>query len=283
MDHFDKPILNGYTRTSINNVPAWTSSDLEKIYNTVSSISNDVARNTRWGSEENTDAWVMSVFNFKKEGTFIEGGASGRSNTWNLENALNWRGVCVEPNIHSYKHLLRESIFQGPRKNVINKCLYSHNNLVDFWELREEAVVEEISILTPDDHWNAAELSCVDGKVRGSSHAAYLEKYGCIVKKECITLEKVIVDYGLPNTIDFMHLDIENCEADVFSVFPFDKYKFSIMCIEDGIAHHDFLIEKDYHLVQNTLYPYRPYIDYYYAHSSTFDLYPLVKLDIDSL
>lgn len=281
MDHFDKPIVDGYVRSNINNVEAWMSPQLETFYNAFYERCGSKFSSTMWGSEENTDAWVMSVFKFKRNGTFIEGGSSGRSNTWNLENALNWRGVCIEPNTASYKHLLEKSKFQGVRKNALNKCLYSHCGTVDFWELREESVVEEISILNPDNHWNAAELSCVVGKARGN-HNNYLEKYGQIVKKECITLEQVIVDYQLPNTIDFLHLDIENCEKDVFSVFPFDKYRFSVMCIEDGIAHYDLLVENNYVMVENTFYPYRPYIDYYYAHKSAFDFYPFVKLDVDN-
>lgn len=48
----------------------------------------------KWVSEENSDLWVLDIFNQKRNGTFVDCGAAGRSNSWNLEKFYDWNGVC---------------------------------------------------------------------------------------------------------------------------------------------------------------------------------------------
>lgn len=234
-----------------------------------------------WRSEENADLWILDIFNQKRGGTFIEAGAAGRSNCRNLELYYDWRGVCIEPCAESAIRLRNQDpydqLFENRRKNVIEKCLYSYNGVVDFYECCGK-IYEETGISNSLDPWDAAHLSSVLGKTR-PFHLKYVEKYGTVVKKECLTLEQVILDNGLPDTIDYLSIDIENSEEEVFRVFPFDKYRFLTIQIEEGDKHAKFLFKNGYLLVNNPYYRYEPWVDYFFIHRSIADSYPHDILD----
>lgn len=168
-------------------------------------------------------------------------------------------------------------IFQGLRKNVINKCLYSHNEIVDFYECTGE-ILEKHSITSINDPWNSAQLSTVVGHQR-SHDDEYIKKHGKIVKKQCITLENIIIENNLPNTIDYLSIDIENCEEEVFRVFPWDKYIFKTISLEEGHKHAAFLKSKGYQMVDNPYQVYKPWIDYFFVHESMIESYPYKILD----
>lgn len=233
----------------------------------------------RWRSEENSDLWILDIFKQKRNGTFIEAGAAGKSNCRVLEVYYDWNGVAIEPCTESYKIMIEKNgrKHESDRRNVINKCLYSHNGMVEFYEC-SGTVIEETTITEQSDHWDAAHLSSVKGLTR-SCHQGYMEKYGTVVQKESITLEQVIIDNGLPDTIDYLSMDIENCEREVFSVFPFDRYRFLAMSIEDGCRLGGLLTTKGYVMVENPYQRYEPSIDYYYIHESMVDTYPYAILD----
>jgi FkbM family methyltransferase len=226
---------------------------LKKIKASLSLLAN---ADINWNTDENNDIWVLQVLKQKFNGVFIEAGTAGKSNCLTLEKHFNWSGVCLEPHSQSFEELL-----EAKRQTPINKCLYSYNGIVDFYEChdkQERLCYEQLSGI-PD----CIEPWWID----------IVKEYGTLVKKECITLEQVIIDHNLPTTIDFLQMDIEGAELDVLTSFPFDKYTFLTMAIEKGDDYKDILNQHGYTMVQN---PFRgdTNLDHYFVHNSILKDYP---------
>jgi hypothetical protein len=47
-----------------------------------------------------------------------------------------------------------------------------------------------------------------------------------------VPVAKVLHDFGMPRTIDYMSLDIEGAEAWTFETFPWDTYTFLTITVE---------------------------------------------------
>ena len=68
----------------------------------------------KWNSLHRNDQWVAEVYDYKRNGSFVELGAcSGNriSSCYVLEKKLDWYGVAVEPNSKYYKecHVSRKN------------------------------------------------------------------------------------------------------------------------------------------------------------------------------
>jgi len=222
-------------------------------------------------TEEKTDLWVRDIFNNKKNGTFIEGGAGGYSNCISLEKQLGWIGVAIEPHTFSFEKI------KHIRKNPLNKCLYSYTGTVDYLECYEKIIGKTNSYA---NQWDTSYLSGIPDHIN-TIHKEEVFKFGKLVKKDCITLEDVIIQYKLPDTIDFLMLDIEGAEKEVLKVFPFNKYKFNSMCIEGGHEYSEFLYNHNYIMVENPFRtPNTQFTEYCFIHKS---LSPIYKYKIYSL
>jgi FkbM family methyltransferase len=212
-----------------------------------------------WQTDENNDIWVLQTLKQKCNGVFIEAGTAGRSNCVALENHFGWTGVCLEPHSLSFEILLHQK-----RQNPIKKCLHSYNGETDFYECRTGGLegkplhYEQLSGIP-----NYIEPWWID----------IVKEHGTVVKKECITLEQVIIDYNLPTTIDFLQMDIEGAEIEVLKSFPFDKYTFLTMAIESGFRYKELLNKNNYTMVEN---PFRgnSNLDQCFVHNSILKDYP---------
>jgi FkbM family methyltransferase len=228
-----------------------------KKLNRIKSVLNRLAKTKIiWETVENNDIWVLQVLKQKCNGVFIEAGAAGISNCITLEKYFGWTGVCLEPHSESFKELQA-----AKRQTLVNKCLYSHNGEVDFYECHDKQqrlYYEQLSGI-PD---------CIEPWWIDT-----VKNHGTLVKKECITLEQVIIDHNLPTIIDFLQMDIEGSELEVLKNFPFDKYIFLTMAIESGDRYKELLNKNSYTMVQN---PFRgnSNLDHYFVHNSILKDYP---------
>ena len=77
-------------------------------------------------SQIGQDLWVANHLNLKREGFFVEVGAfdgMNLSNTWLLENSLDWKGIVIEPSYYSYSkaRVCRNCL-------VVNKFISNESN-----------------------------------------------------------------------------------------------------------------------------------------------------------
>jgi hypothetical protein len=149
----------------------------------------------KYYSQAGQDKWICELFNFKRNGFFVDIGAyDGRhlSNSLTLEEQLGWLGVCVEANEDNFAKLL----FRNCRK--INAAITDHTGTCFF-----------------KDNDMYGQIGLTEGR-----------------EMMCRTIESVLIDCNAPSIIDYMSLDIEGGEARALSVFPFDKYKIRALTVE---------------------------------------------------
>ena len=160
-------------------------------------------------SQEAQDLKVLLHYKLKKDGYFLEIGASDGielSNTYLLEQKYNWSGICVEPIKDDYEKLIKNrSCFCS------NLAIYSKSNEELEFNIYEYKLFSGI-----DKHIN----TFIDQPIK--------EKV--IVKT--ITLNDLLEKYNAPSFIEYMSIDTEGSEYEILSVFDFNKYKFGLIHVE---------------------------------------------------
>jgi FkbM family methyltransferase len=166
-------------------------------------------------SQHRQDLFVLSQLNFKRNGFFVEFGATNGialSNSHLLEHEFGWNGILAEP--ATYWH-------QALQKN--RKC---HIETDCVWR-------DSVSTLTFHEVDNP-ELSTIgEYGVADFHHDARKNKR--VYEVRTISLEDMLVKFGAPHTIDFLSIDTEGSEFEILNSFNFDKYRFNVI-----ICEHNF-------------------------------------------
>ena len=147
----------------------------------------------KYYSQAGQDAWVFDIFNFKRNGFFVDIGAYDGvhlSNSYFLEQ-MGWKGICVEA---GYNNFLKLKI---NRKCAVHTAISNYNGTCAFNE---------------DEMY---------GKITGQGKTV-----------TCNTIETILEAFNAPAIIDYLSLDIEGGEAAALSVFPFDKYTIRALTVE---------------------------------------------------
>jgi FkbM family methyltransferase len=176
------------------------------------------------------DLWVMSQLEGKRNGYFVEVGASdgvGASNTLLMEKHYGWAGICIEPNTDFYEKLVKN------RKCICDSsCIAGERKRVNFRVAGYYSGIEEEL-----KEWHRSEW---DG--------------GKTISRVCKLLSDVLDQYGAPSTIDYISIDIEGGEEKVIETFPFDRYQVLTMTIERSDASLDEIVRsKGFEIVKNPL------------------------------
>ena len=194
------------------------------------------------------DYWVIhTVFNYKKNGFFVEAGAAdgvSGSNSYILEHSYDWTGICVEPNPLFYDELVKN-----------RKCITSSHCLGEDEETIEYIIKGGHSGIVADDTDNAINKP---PKIINS-----FQTKNEIISMKTISLDKLMLYYNAPSVIDYLSLDVEGAETRVFKHFDFSKYTFLCLTIERPTAElNNLLFNNGYHFVKNQLW------DTFYVHES---------------
>ena len=175
------------------------------------------------------DLFVLSELNFKRDGFFVEFGATNGinlSNTFLLETKFNWKGILAEPARQWHKKLLEN------RKVFIEKnCVWhSSNKTLTFNEIGELSTLDDFSNY---DMYGKERLK------------------GLRYQVKTISLEDLLDKYNAPKIIDYLSIDTEGSEFYILSSFNFEKYKFKVITCE-----HNFAVnrEKIFNLLTNKGY-----------------------------
>ena len=197
-------------------------------------------------SQEAQDLKVLLHYKLKKDGYFLEIGASDGvkfSNTYLLEQKYNWSGICVEPIKDDYNKLVNNRTC-----HCSNMAVYSNSG-------------EELE-------FNIYEFNLLSGL---NKHINTVFNYHPIKEKvivETITLNDLLEKYNAPSFIEYMSLDTEGSEYEILSVFDFTKYKFGLIHIEHNSEEpkrqliRDLLFKNGYTYIgefkQDDFYCYSP-------------------------
>lgn len=175
-------------------------------------------------SQINQDLFVLSQLNMKKNGYFVEIGATNGvylSNTFMLEKIFNWDGLLVEPAKTWHKELkeMREC-------NIDLRCvLDNRSSPVTFTEV------------------NDSEYSTIEVFKSSDSHENKRKKINSKYTVETVSLTQLLLDHNSPKEIDYISIDTEGSEYEILKSFDFSKYSIECITIEHNNTKNKELID----------------------------------------
>ncbi len=169
-------------------------------------------------SQLRQDLFVVSQMNFKKDGYFVEFGATdgfNLSNTYLLEKEFSWNGILAEP-----AKLWHDELKKNRSAFVSTECVWSVSG--------ESLVFKETSI---------PELSGI-AKYGNSDDLKHLRREGQEYEVSTISLENLLIKYNAPTFIDYLSIDTEGSELEILEAFDFNKYKFGVITCEHNFSEN---------------------------------------------
>jgi len=158
-----------------------------------------------------------------RAGIFVDIGAFHPihlSNTFFFEHCLGWKGLCAEPNPSwgPYFGAYR------PNCKVVPHCVWNHPRSVvmSFEKDPIEAYIQGNNTEGDDGAVGSGAVPIKGNSTRPQFAA------------ECRTLEDILTAEGLqrPRRIDYMSVDAEAAEVEIFRNFPFDKFDITVVSVE---------------------------------------------------
>jgi len=194
-------------------------------------------------SQIKQDLKVLSFYNNKQNGYFIEIGANdgiNLSNTYLLEKNYNWKGICVEALPDKFNDLVKN------RKSInINKAVYDKTG--------------EILQFSSDDL-----LSGITDKIDKHMDSKTKQQ----ISVETMTLNDILDQNNAPTFIDYISIDTEGSEFEIIKSVDLNKYKFGLMHIEHNFVEPRRTEMKTYLLENGYLYKGPNEFDDEYIHNS---------------
>ncbi len=167
-------------------------------------------------SHNGQDTRVISYFGGKRNGTFIELGATegiAHSNTYTLEKFFDWKGLVVEA-VGKHCNALKHN---RPRSWVLCPfCVYDRSFLSDF-----------ITGVNENE-----ELSGVEESWPWAGREGYRTADDYVVEKvPCFAINEVLNAYGLVH-VDYLSVDLEGADLLVLKSIDWSKFAASIVSVE---------------------------------------------------
>jgi len=161
-------------------------------------------------SQIGQDKWVESVLGGKRDGFFIELGASDGveySNTFYFEKTLGWNGIAIEPN-----PLFHAALKRNRNCNICQVCVSDKDDdVIDF---------------------------AVCGHASGAvSTAGPFTNKKDLIKVPTKSMRSILKQYSAPSIIDYLSLDVEGHEYEVLKSFPFEDYVLRCITVEHNEPH----------------------------------------------
>lgn len=170
-------------------------------------------------SQLGQDLWVLEQTDHKRDGFFVEFGATDGvllSNSWLLEKEFGWQGICAEPNPEFFDQLQVNRSCQTVPDCVLGKT----GDTVDFILAGEYGGVAEHA--KADDHTQTREA---------------FEGEGAVITVQTISLDDMLKKYNAPHYIDYMSIDTEGSEYEILRNFPFEDWDIQLFSIEHNHSH----------------------------------------------
>ena len=179
---------------------------------------------------ENEQELIRQFFGNKPSGFFVDVGANEPvhlSQSWHLEQ-LGWDGIMIEP-LPAYCEQLRAQ----RRGRVVQVACSSPANHG-----------QTLQLLVAGGHSTLNEAPIAVG-TQSREYAAVM----------CRTLDSTLSDCNVPAGFDFISIDIEGHEMEMFKGFDLRKWRPQLVLLEDHVTSHDkhnFMTGCGYQLIMRT-------------------------------
>lgn len=206
---------------------ASSDADIDLLLNTPREHISDIIRYFPQSTAQNRqDMFVLAQLAFKREGFFVEFGATNgidHSNTYLLEKEFGWTGILAEPALCWHGALTKNR-----KAAIATQCVWKESNqTVPFYEI------------------DAADLSTIDLARREDLHAQK-RTHGLRYDVPTISLQDLLIEHKAPRLIDYLSIDTEGSEFDILRNFDFERHRFRVITCE-----HNFTQTRD--MIHNLL------------------------------
>jgi FkbM family methyltransferase len=164
-------------------------------------------------SQLRQDLFVLTEHGFKRQGYFVEFGATNGvdlSNSYLLAMEFDWKGILVEP----AKVWIDQLRLNRPESHIETLCVWKETgSKIDFIET------------------DASELSTLKMFSNKDGHSE-LRKNGRTYEVGTISLNDLLKKYDAPKLIDYLSIDTEGSELEILNAFDFSEYSFGVITVE---------------------------------------------------
>lgn len=172
-------------------------------------------------SQNGQDAFIVKLFNGKRNGYFLDIGAYDGvyfSNSLTLEKSLGWEGICIEPNPLVYGQLKSNRTC-----TCLNYCVSDKKRVVDFLAVSGWGAMLS-GIL---DKFNEGHLARIDDTIK--EHGGSKQ----VIQVEALPISDLLENYGV-KTVDYCNIDVEGGEMSVLRSINFSHVEIKIFTIENN-------------------------------------------------
>jgi FkbM family methyltransferase len=187
-------------------------------------------------SSNGQDLFVLSYFNFKKKGFFVEFGAADgviSSNTYLLEKYYKWKGILAEPCLSFQKDLKKNRLC-----HIDFGCVFSESNkYIKFKESNYNKALSTIGSFSDLD---------IHSKLRQDS---------LIYNVRTISINDLLKKYNCPKRFDYLSIDTEGSEFEILKTLNFKEFYPKIITVEHNFNKKNrvfftkYLADKGYELI----------------------------------
>lgn len=165
-------------------------------------IGNCLANINRSQAQNFQDVWILFETGFKKNGYYVEFGATdglSLSNSYLLSKEFGWKGILAEPNPVWHENLFKN---RTDENTVISyQCVYTETGkTLDFLAVEE------------------AGLSTIKGFGDDDEHSIR-RKDNEVIEVTTVSLLDLLVQHNAPSYIDYISVDTEGSEYEILSHF----------------------------------------------------------------
>ena len=177
-------------------------------------------------SQLGQDLWVLEQTNYKREGFFVEFGATDGvllSNSYLLEKEFDWKGLCAEPNPKYFKQL-----------QVNRSCITSDVCIFN-------STGESVEFIFANEYGGIANIA------KEGRHANKVNAYESetnTVLLATISLNDFLINHNAPKYIDYLSIDTEGSEYQILAVFPFSDWTIHCISVEHNYEPQRELIHE---------------------------------------
>ena len=176
------------------------------------------------------DAFAHFIISQKYEKSFLEFGATNGldlSNTFLLENNMNWSGVVAEPS--PQWHMSLED--NRPKAKILKKCIWkSSGDKLKFF-MSDLGALSTLNDFTHSDETTLPQ------------NTALRIKSGRIIEVNTISLNDVMKEYFNDKAPSYISVDTEGSEFEILSSFDFKKYKPIFFSVEHNFTNLESKID----------------------------------------